>query len=208
VIRLSPLQLSVRGDICLSLPVAQPIATLGSPLHRSTATRNLQHPPQTIMLCIRTGARLLGISKAASTFGGSRGHTGPHTTVLSAVPNRPSQILLFSIPLKGTLTAFSTRPHGLCKIMYTGFKLGSPSLYKQRAEPSLAQRAFEKSNPFDDPDARHCLAFIDTKDRYLDSSYIWTEDATIVDRELSKHVRAAGKTVSRVRIKFNTSRHV
>jgi hypothetical protein len=116
-------------------------------------------------------------------------------------------MLLLSITLKETLTAFSTRPHGLRKIMYTDFKLGSPSLYKQRTEPSLAQRTFEKSNPFGDPDARHCLAFIDTEDRYLDSSYIWTEDATIVNRELGKHVRAAGKTVSRVRIKFNTSRH-
>lgn len=97
------------------------------------------------------------------------------------------------------MAAFSTCPHGLRKIMYTDYKLGSPALYKQRAEPSLAQRTFEESNPFNDPDARNCLAYIDTEDRYLDSSYIWTEDATVIDRELSKHVRAAGKVVSRAR---------
>jgi hypothetical protein len=39
------------------------------------------------------------------------------------------------------------------------------------------------------------MAFIDTENRYLDSSYIWTNEAAVVQRELNKLVTAAGKTV-------------
>jgi hypothetical protein len=80
--------------------------------------------------------------------------------------------------------------------MFTDLELNLFSQYKQRAKPSLTRCILDQSLPFDDPEAPNCMAFIDAEDRYLDSSYVWTKEATVVQRELNKLVKAAGKTVS------------
>jgi len=77
--------------------------------------------------------------------------------------------------------------------MVADYKLG----FKQCSETSPARRAFDESNPFNDPEAQNCMAHIDAENRYLDSSYVWMKDAAIVDRELSKLFKAAGKKVRR-----------
>lgn len=94
------------------------------------------------------------------------------------------------------LAAFSTRSHGLRRIMFTDLELRLGLKYKQRAMPSLTRCILDRTVPFDDPEAQNCMAFIDTEDRYLDSSYVWTDEATVVQRELNKVVTAAGKKVS------------
>lgn len=80
--------------------------------------------------------------------------------------------------------------------MFTDLELGNKVQYKQRSRPSFTQCFFDQSDPFGDPEAQNCMAFIDTENRYLDSSYIWTKEAAVVQRELNKLVTAAGKTVS------------
>lgn len=94
------------------------------------------------------------------------------------------------------LAAFSTRSHGLRKIMFTDLELRLGLKYKQRFGPSLTRCILDRSVPFDDPEAQNCMAFIDADDRYLDSSYVWTDEAAVVNRELNKLVTATGKTVS------------
>jgi hypothetical protein len=93
------------------------------------------------------------------------------------------------------LAAFSTRSHGLRKIMFTDLELGNKVQYKQRAKPSFTRCFIDQGDPFGDSEAQNCMAFIDTENRYLDSSYIWTNEAAVVQRELNKLVTAAGKTV-------------
>ena len=58
------------------------------------------------------------------------------------------------------------------------------------------RRAFNESKPSGDPKTSNCLDFIETEDRYLGSSYIWTKNAIIANRELNQRVTAAGKKVS------------
>lgn len=96
------------------------------------------------------------------------------------------------------LSAFSTHSQGLRKIMFTDLDLRLGLKYEQRGTPSLTRCILDRNVPFDDPDAQNCMAFIDTEDRYLDSSYVWTGEASVVDRELNKLVQAAGKTVSHI----------
>ena len=94
------------------------------------------------------------------------------------------------------LAAFSTRARGLRRIMFTDLELRLGLSYKQRARPSFTRCILDRTVPFDDPEAQNCMAFIDTEDRYLDSSYVWTNEAGVVQRELNKVVTAAGKEVS------------
>lgn len=91
------------------------------------------------------------------------------------------------------LAAFSTRSHGLRKIMFTDLELRLGLKYKQRFGPSFTRCILDRSVPFDDPEAQNCMAFIDADDRYLDSSYVWTDEAAVVNRELNKLVTATGK---------------
>jgi hypothetical protein len=106
-----------------------------------------------------------------------------------------TQLPPITLPYHKNTAAFSTRSHGLRKIMLTDYKLG----VKRCSESSLARHAFDESNPFDDPEAQNCMAYIDAENRYLDSSYVWIKEAAIVDRELSKLVEAAGKKVRQSR---------
>ena len=80
--------------------------------------------------------------------------------------------------------------------MFTDLELRLGLKYKQRARPSLTRCILDRTVPFDDPEAQNCMAFIDTEDRYLDSSYVWTDEAAVVQRELNKVVTAAGKKVN------------
>ena len=94
------------------------------------------------------------------------------------------------------LAAFSTRSHGLRKIMFTDLELGNKVQYNQRAGTSFTQCFLDQSDPFGDSEAQNGMAFIDTENNYLDSSYVWTDEAATVQRELNKLVTASGKTVS------------
>jgi hypothetical protein len=80
--------------------------------------------------------------------------------------------------------------------MFADLELGNEVQYKQRAKPSFTRCFLDQGDPFGDSEAQNCMAFIDTENRYLDSSYIWTNEAAVVQRELNKLVKAAGKTAS------------
>ena len=159
------------------------------------------------MSCVRKGTRLLGISTPTSILKANKAHNSPYSTVLSARSKTCSQVPPITLTHNKKLAAFSTRSHGLRKIMFTDLELGNKVQYKQRARPSFTRCFLDQSDPFDDPEAQNCMAFIDTENRYLDSSYVWTDEAATVQRELNKLVTAAGKTVSHACTTLTTSMH-
>lgn len=147
------------------------------------------------MLPFRQGIRIMGISNLPRPSKPIIEHIRPPTTVLSAKCKTRMQVPPFTLVHTRRLAAFSTRSHGLRKIMFTDLELGNKVQYKQRAKPSFTRCFLDQGDPFGDPEAQNCMAFIDTENRYLDSSYIWTNEAAVVQRELNKLVTAAGKTV-------------
>jgi len=144
----------------------------------------------------RQGIHMPGISALSRTFKAAREHIRPEMRVLYANSTPCTQVPPITLTHNTKLAAFSTRSHGLRKIMFTDLELGNKVQYKQRSRPSFTQCSFDQSDPFGDPEAQNCMAFIDTENRYLDSSYIWTKEAAVVQCELNKLVTAAGKTVS------------
>ena len=148
------------------------------------------------MLHFRQGVCVPGISTFLRTSKAIRERVRLQTTVLSANNRICTQVSPIPFAHNKSPAAFSTRSHGLRKIMFTDLELGNKVQYKQRARPSFTQCFLDQGDPFDDPEAQNCMAFIDTENRYLDSSYVWTDEAADVQRELNKLVRAAGKTVS------------
>jgi hypothetical protein len=148
------------------------------------------------MLHLRPGIRVPGISTFPRPSKSITEHFRVQTTVLSANSKIYTQMPPITLTRNRKLAAFSTRSHGLRKIMFTDLELWNKVQYKKRSRHSFTQCFLDQSDPFDDLEAQNCMAFIDTKDRYLDSSYIWTDEAAVVQRELNKLVTAAGKTVS------------
>lgn len=159
------------------------------------------------MLHFRHGIRISGISTFPRTSKAIREHIRSHTTVLSVNSKPCTQVPPITLTHNKKLAAFSTRSHGLRKIMFTDLELGNKVQYKQRFRPSFTQCFLDQSDPFGDPEAQNCMAFIDTENRYLDSSYVWTEEAAVVQRELNKLVSVAGKTVSHACITLNGMIH-
>lgn len=143
----------------------------------------------------RQGIRILGISNLSRTSRPIIEHVRLQITVLSAKSKTCMQVPPITLAHNKTLAAFSTRSHGLRKIMFTDLELGNKVQYKQRVKPSFTRCFLDQGDPFGDSEAQNCMAFIDTENRYLDSSYIWTNEAAVVQRELNKLVKAAGKTV-------------
>ena len=159
------------------------------------------------MLHFRQRIRIPSISTLSRTFKTIRGHVRLQTTALSANSKTPTQVPPITLTHNKKLAAFSTRSHGLRKIMFTDLELWNKVQYKQRTGTSFTQCFLDQSNPFDDPEAQNGMAFIDTENNYLDSSYVWTDEAATVQRELNKLVTAAGKTVSHACTTLTTSIH-
>jgi hypothetical protein len=159
------------------------------------------------MLHFRQSIRIPGISTFSHTFQTIREHINLQTTVLSANSKTCTQVPAITLAHNKNPAAFSTRSHGLRKIMFTDLELWNKVQYKQRAGTSFTQCFLDQSDPFGDSEAQNGMAFIDTENNYLDSSYVWTDEAATVQRELNKLVTAAGKKVSHSHTTLTTLIH-
>jgi hypothetical protein len=154
------------------------------------------------MLHLWKAVRFRGASFPTNISATSKINSHPYTTLGSANCSKLIRARMPSITLARDsvfAAAFSTQSSGLRKAIWVDLTWAE----MRESDSHAARLAFEKSNPFDDPNVHNCVVVFQYPPEDFPCTIVQTAsaygfgegEAKIVQRESNKVVEAAGKTV-------------